>query len=130
MAKVSGNSGDVTVAGAQVAELIDFSWDEGVEIIDSSAIGDDADVHLVGTTNWNGSITCHQDEADATGQEAMTVGASLAIVWHPRGNTSGNKSYTGTVTIAGVGQSVARNAVLARSFTVTGNGALVIATVA
>ena len=129
MAKVSGNNGDVTVAGNQVAELVDFSWDEGVEIIDSSAIGDDADVHIVGTTNWTGSITCHQDEADTTGQEAMTIGASLALVWYPRGNTAGNKSYTGTVSIATIGQSVARNTTLARTFSVTGNGALVIATI-
>ena len=129
MAKASGNSGDVTVAGNQVAELVDFSWDENAEVIDSSAIADAADVHIVGTTNWSGSLTCHQDEADTTGQEAMTVGASLAIVWYPRGNTTGNKMYTGTATIATVGQSVARNSTLARTFSVTGNGALVISTV-
>lgn len=130
MAKVSGNNGSVTVAGNVVAEMVDFSWDKNVEIIDSSAIGDDDDVHLVGTGNWSGSITCHQDEADTTGQEAMAAGTSLAVVWYPRGNSSGNKSYTGTMTIATESQSVARNTTLARTFSVTGNGALVTATVA
>ena len=130
MAKVSGNNGSITVAGNVVAEVVDFSWDKNVEIIDSSAIGDDDDVHIVGTGSWSGSITCHQDEADTTGQEAMTAGTSLAVAWYPRGNSSGNKSYAGTMTIATEGQSVARNSTLARTFSVTGNGALVTATVA
>lgn len=128
MANHTGASGLVTVAGATVAELVDMSWDEGCEIIDDSELTDTADTHKSGSTNWSGSITCHWDETDASGQEAMTIGASLALVWKPEGATTGDATYTGTATIESIGIAVTRNAIISRTFGVKGTGALTIGT--
>jgi len=129
MANQLGNNGVVTVAGNVVAELVDFSWDESCAIVDNSALGDAADTHLAGSTNASGSINCFWDATDTTGQEAMTVGASLALIFLPEGNTSGDISYSATVTIEPVGVSNTRNAITTRAYTVNVNGAITKGTV-
>ena len=129
MANQLGNNGVVTVAAAVVAELVDFNWDESCAIVDNSTLGDDADTHLAGSTNASGAINCFWDATDATGQEVMTVGASLAIVFLPEGNTTGDISYSATATIESVGVANTRNAITTRAYTVNINGAITKGTV-
>jgi len=129
MANLLGNNGEVTVAGTAVVNLLDFSWDSGVAIVDNTPLGATADTHLVGTVNHNGSMNCLFDSADTTGQEACTIGASLAIIWLPEGDTVGKPSYTSTATISSVGIAVAKNTVITRSFGLTINGDITIGTV-
>ena len=124
-----GNDGVVTIAANVVAEISSFSVDEGANTADDTALGDTADSHLVGTTNWSGSIECYWDESDTTGQGAMTIGASVAVIFLPEGNTSGDVSRTGTATIEGKSQSNTLNGIVTQSFTLKGNGALVDGTV-
>ena len=129
MANQLGNNGVVTVAGNVVAELVDFSWDESCAIVDNSALGDAADTHLAGSTNASGSINCFWDATDTTGQEAMTVGASLAPIFLPEGYTSGDISYSTTVTSEHVCVSNTRHAITTRAYTVNVNGAITKGTV-
>lgn len=124
MANHIGNSGDVTITAAVVAEVLDFTLSEGVEIVDNSAISDAADTHLAGTTNWSGSVNCFWDETDAAGQESMTIGASVTIHLRPEGAGTTNIDFNGTATIESIERSTARNSIVTASFTFTGNGAL------
>ena len=92
--------------------------------------GDAADTHLAGSTNASGSMNCFWDATDATGQELLTVGASVSIVFLPEGNTTGDISYTAaTTTIESVGVAVTRNGITTRAYTLNISGAIVQGTV-
>lgn len=124
MANHSGNSGDVTVGANIVAEVLDFSLTESAATIENSALGDAADTHIVGSTNWNGSINCYWDETDSTGQEAMTIGASVALHLRPEGAGTTNIDFNGTATIETIERGLSRNGMVTAAFTFKGNGAL------
>ena len=124
MANISGNSGDVTISANIVAEVLSFSLTEGVNVIDDTVIGDAADTHLVGTTNWSGSLSCFWDDTDATGQEAMVIGASLEVHLRPEGAGTGNIDFNGTASITSIERAVANNAIVTANFSFQGNGAL------
>jgi len=124
MANQLGNNGTVEIGGNEVAEMIDFSYDEGVAIIDNTPLGASADTHLAGTTNANGTMNCMWDKSDATGQEALTIGASVSIVFYPEGNSSGKRSETATATVESVGVAVAKNTVITRNYGLNINGAI------
>lgn len=126
----SGVDGAVTVSGNTVAEIKGFSVDESANTFDDSNLNDAAETHIVGRTSWNGSIECHWDEGDTTGQEAMTIGATITVVLLPEGNTSGDVSLSGTATITARALAVADQAVISQTFTLKGNGALTRSTVA
>ena len=124
MANISGNSGDVTISANIVAEVLSFSLTEGVNVIDDTVIGDAADTHLVGTTNWSGSLSCFWDDTDATGQEAMVIGASLEVHLRPEGAGTGNIDFNGTASITSIERSVSNNAIVTANFSFQGTGAL------
>lgn len=124
MATHTGNNGSVLITAAVVAEVLSFSLSEGVNVVDDTVIGDSADTHLTGTVNWNGSIDCYWDETDSTGQEAMTIGASVALHLNPDGTSTGDIDFNGTATITAIERSVANNGIVTASFTFQGNGAL------
>jgi hypothetical protein len=124
MANLTGNDGDVTISAAVVAEVLSFSLTEGVNVIDDTVIGDAADTHLVGTTNWSGSLSCFWDDTDAAGQEAMTIGASVEVHLRPEGAGTGNIDFTGTASITSIERAVANNAIITANFSFQGTGAL------
>lgn len=129
MATFIGNDGVVKIGANTVAEVTSWSLTQGAATADDTALGDTWDSHLVGTANWSGSISCWWDDTDATGQGAMTVGASVSLVLLPEGATVGDAEYTGTATITGIESSGSNNATVTASFSFTGNGALTIGTV-
>lgn len=124
MANHTGNTGSVTIGAAVVAEVLSFSLSEGVNVIDDTVVGDAADTHQVGTANWSGSISCYWDETDATGQEAMTIGASVVVHLLPEGAGSTNIDFTGTASVTSIERSVANNSIITANFSFQGNGAL------
>lgn len=130
MANHTGVDGTVTVSGNTIAEVKGFSVDEAANTIDDSTLNDAAETHQVGRTSWNGSIECHWDESDTTGQEAMSIGASVSVVLMPEGSDSGDVSLTGTATITARSIAVADQAIISQTFSLKGNGALVRGTVA
>ena len=124
MANHTGNSGTVLITAAQVAEVLSYSLTEGINVIDNTVIGDAADTHAVGTTNWSGSVSCFWDETDSTGQEAMTIGASVALHLLPEGAGSTNIDFNGTASITSIERAVTNNGVITANFSFQGSGAL------
>jgi len=124
MANISGNSGKVEVGANTVAEVLSFSLSEGVSVIDDTIIGDAADTHIVGTTNWSGSVSCFWDDSDTNGQEAMTIGASVTLHLVPEGAGTGNIDFNGTASITGIERSAANNSIVTANFTFQGTAAL------
>lgn len=124
MATISGSAGLVKVAAATVAELTGFSIEETANTIGDTQLTDTADTHLAGRTSFSGSIDCNFDSSDSTGQEAMTIGASISLTFQPAGTGSGLPEYTGTATITGRSMAIADETTVSQSFSITGNGAL------
>ena len=125
MANHIGVDGLVTVGGVTVAELKGFSIEESVNAIDNSTINDTASSAIAGRSSWTASIECQWDDTDATGQGAMTIGATAALVFKPEGATTGDANFTGTAIVTSVSKAIADEAVITQSFSLTGVGALV-----
>lgn len=125
MAITTGVGGIVTIGGNVVAEINGFSFDESATAISDTGLNDAAETNLGGRTSWSGSIEVMWDKADATGQGAMTIGASVAIVFKPEGATTGDRTFTGNAIITGRSQAVADEAIITQTFTLQGTGVLV-----
>jgi len=124
MANHSGNGGVVKIGTNTVAEVLSWSLTEGINVMDDTVTGDTDDTHKVGTKNWNGSINCYWDDTDATGQEAMTTGASVALHLQPDGDTTGDIDFNGQASITGITRDPANNSIVTANFTFQGDGAL------
>jgi len=125
MANHTGVDGLVTIGGVTVAELKGFSIEESANAIDNSTINDAASSVVAGRTSWTATIECQWDETDTTGQGAMTVGATVAVIFKPEGDTTGDANFTGSALITSVSRAIADEAVISQSFSLTGQGALV-----
>ena len=122
-----GKEGSITVGGNVVAEMVDFNFTERVTLVLDTALGEDWETHQNGTKSWDGGITAMLDPDDTLGQEALTNGASVALVLLVEGTATGKARYSGTVTIEEIGVAVTNNnEVTNRSFTFKGNGAMTI----
>jgi hypothetical protein len=116
MATHHGKDGTVKVGANTVAEIMSWSLDESADTVEDTAMGDSAKSYIVGTTDASGSMECHWDETDTTGQGALTVGSSVTINLYPEGADTGDTYATGTALINSVGVSVDMGSIVSRSF--------------
>jgi hypothetical protein len=124
MATVDGNDGVVKVGSNTVAEVTDFSITETVQTKDDTAMGDPWMTKKPGFKSWSGSLTCHWDDTDTTGQGAMTAGSEVTLNLYPEGDTTGDYQLTGSAIITSVGVTNNKDGIVSRSFSFEGNGAL------
>lgn len=121
-----GVEGVVKVGSVTIAEVTQFEVTTSVAPVVDTALGDTWETHIPnsGMKKWSGSLTCHWDETDTTGQGALTIGASVTLNLYPEGSTTGDIYYSGTCTITELGISVNEGETIKRSFSFVGNGAL------
>lgn len=124
MATHWGNEGTVKIGANAVAEIDNFRVSEEAATVDDTSMGDAWETHIVGRKSWSGNLTCHWDETDSTGQEALVVGASVTLNLYPEGASTGDRYCSGTATITSVEVSVPKDGVISRTFNFKGNGAL------
>lgn len=129
MATHHGKLGTCKVGANTVAEIKSWSLDESADTVEDTAMGDSSKTYIVGTTDASGSITCHWDETDTTGQGAMTVGASVTLNLYPEGADSGDYFATMTALITGVGVSVDMGDIIERSISFQASGGVTWGTV-
>lgn len=129
MANHKGSEGVVKIGANTIAEIRDWSISESAEIIDDTTMGDSARTKKAGLTSASGSMTCYWDETDSTGQEAMTIGASVTLNLYPEGATTGDTYATGTVIITEVGVSATAEGMVERTFSYEATGAITWGTV-
>lgn len=127
MATHHGNEGAVYIGANAIAEVTAWSYSESIDLVEDSAIGDTTKTYKTGLKDGSGSVTCHWDETDTSGQLAATVGASITLNLYPEGNTSGDAYYTGTVIVESVEVSGDMGSIVGR--TIGFKGALTAATV-
>jgi hypothetical protein len=124
MATHIGNAGSVEIGANTVAEMISWSLTENATTMDDTVAGDASQSHKTGTLSWSGSINCYWDETDTNGQEAMTVGASVALHLLPDGAVADDIDFNGTATIESIERAQANDAIVTANFTFKGNGDL------
>lgn len=128
MATHHGKEGVVTAGGTAVGELTSFTIETTGDVVEDTQLSDSTKSFLAGRTSFSGTLEMNYDEADAQ-QETLTAGSSISFVLLPEGNTSGDQSFTGTGIVTGMSINNAMDAIVSRSVTFQGTGALTKSTV-
>jgi len=128
MATHHGKEGVVTVGGTAVGELTGFTLETTGDVVEDTALTDATKSFITGRTSFSGTLEMHFDETNVQ-QESLLAGASIAFILLPEGNTSGDASYTGTGIVTGMSINNTMDAIVSRTVTFQGTGALAVSTV-
>ena len=128
MATHHGKEGVVTAGGTAVGELTGFTLETTGDVVEDTALTDATKSFITGRTSFSGTLEMHFDETD-TPQETLLAGASISFVLLPEGNESGDTSYTGTGIVTGMSINNTMDAIISRTVTFQGTGALAVSTV-
>ena len=123
-----GKEGVVTVGGTGVGELTSFTLETTGDVVEDTALTDATKSFVAGRTSFSGTLEMHFDETDSP-QTSLVAGASLAFILLPEGNASGDRSFTGTGIVTGMSVNNSMDAIISRTVTFQGTGALTIGTV-
>ena len=125
MAVYKGSQGLVKLGGVTVAEVTAFTLTETGEVIETSNLGSTARTYVSGMSGFEGTIECHWDPTDTTGQGALSILANPTLDLYPEGDTTGDHYASGSSIITAISVSNPdNNSLVSCSFTFTGTGAL------
>jgi hypothetical protein len=126
MATYRGKDGHIRIGGTNVvANLTQFEFTETGDTVETTVLGDTWRTHAPTQQSWEGGGSGYYDRTDATGQELIDVGSSIAIGFYPEGvNTTGDVVYSGTGVVTSVKRSLQYEGNVEFEFTCKGNGAL------
>jgi len=128
MATHHGKEGQVKVGGTACGELTGFTIETTGDVVEDTNLVAATKTFKTGRTSFSGTLEMHFDEG-STQQEALLAGASIAFILLPEGAASGDASYTGTGIITGMSINSSMDAIIARTVTFQGTGALTVGTV-
>ena len=128
MATHHGKEGVVTAGGTAVGELTSFTLETTGDVVEDTQLSDATKSFVAGRTSFSGTLEMHFDETD-TPQTTLVAGASIAFILLPEGNASGDRSFTGTGIVTGMSVNNSMDAIVSRTVTFQGTGALTIGTV-
>ena len=128
MATHHGKEGVVKAGSNVIGEVGSFTLETSADVVEDPQLSDATKSFLAGRTSFSGTLEMHYDETD-TAQETLTVGSSISFTLLPEGNDSGDQSFAGSGIITGMSINNAMDAVVSRSVTFQGTGALTKGTV-
>ncbi len=128
MATHHGKEGVVTAGGTGVGELTGFTLETTGDVVEDTALTDATKSFVAGRTSFSGTLEMHFDETDSP-QTSLTAGSSIAFILLPEGNSSGDRSFSGTGIVTGMSVNNSMDAIVSRTVTFQGTGALTIGTV-
>jgi hypothetical protein len=128
MATHHGKEGVVKAGGTAIGELSGFTLETTADVVEDTQLSDATKSFLAGRTSFSGTLEMSYDETDSP-QQTLTVGSSIAFILLPEGDTSGDESFTGSGIVTGMSVNNAMDAVITRSVTFQGTGALTRGTV-
>ena len=128
MATTHGKQGVVTAGGTAVGELTGFTLETTGDVVEDTALTDSTKSFVAGRTSFSGTLEMHFDKSDSP-QESLTAGSSISFVLLPEGNTTGDQSLTGTGVVTGMSVNNSMDAIVSRTVTFQGTGALTKGTV-
>lgn len=132
MANHTGSEGTVKVGANAIAEIRSYSVEQTGDTVEDTTMGDAWRTHKSTLKSWTGSVDVFWDEADTTGQGALTVGSSVTMNFYPEGATAGtSETYlTGTALVTGVTVTASYDGMVESTLTVQGVGTLTSSTLA
>lgn len=130
MAVHKGSEGTVKIGANQILEIVDWALTETADTIDTTSMGDSARTFVPSLKSASGSVACRWDEADTTGQGAMTAGAEVTMNVYPEGAVTGDTYATFSAIITEEGKSSSFDGLVEASFSFQVNGVVTWGTVA
>tara|TARA_S200002703_G_scaffold81462_1_gene70246 strand:- start:782 stop:1171 length:390 start_codon:yes stop_codon:yes gene_type:complete len=129
MATHVGTSGVVKVGTDTVAEVTGFTIDQSNDTVEDTSLTDTSKTYKVLRSDATGTVECHWDETDTTGQGALTIGAEVTLNLYPEGADAGDTYYTGTAIVTSLSQAVTLDGVISRTINVQFSGGVSTTTV-
>jgi predicted secreted protein len=135
MATLTGNNGQITIAGTGVLNVRNFSCDITSDTIEETTMLDDTRQYLKGLSSWSGSADVYVDTANLTGGASAigqlittggTVGDSGAAVVLALDSSGGTllKKLSGTAIITGFTINSSMDGMVEGSISFQGSGAV------
>ena len=128
MATHHGKEGVVTAGGSGIGELTGFTLETTADVVEDTALTDATKSFVAGRTSFSGTLEMNYDETDSP-QQTLTAGSSISFILLPEGNSSGDESFSGTGIVTGMSVTNGMDAIITRSVTFQGTGALTRGTV-
>ena len=128
MATHHGKEGVVTAGGTAVGELTSFTLETTADVVEDTALTDSTKSFVTGRTSFSGTLEMNYDETDSP-QQTLTAGTEIAFILLPEGNASGDEKFSGSGIITGMSVNNSMDAIVSRTVTFQGTGALTIGTV-
>ena len=128
MATHHGKEGVVKAGGTAIGEITGFTLETTADVVEDTELSDSTKSFLAGRTSFSGTLEMSYDETDSP-QQTLTAGTSIAFILLPEGATSGDESFTGSGIVTGMSVTNGMDAVITRSVTFQGTGALTRGTV-
>jgi hypothetical protein len=127
MANHTGSEGAIKIGANTVAEVRSFGINISADTTEDTIIGDTAKTFKLTQYEWDADIDVFWDEADTTGQGAMTIGSTVSITLGPEGVATTDMGFAGSAIVTSIGHKVTHNGMVETSIKVKGTGALTIA---
>jgi|TARA_R100000656_G_scaffold108294_1_gene80375 hypothetical protein len=130
MAVVHGKEGVIKAGGSAIGDVTGFTLETTGDVVETTCLGESVKSFTAGTTSFSGSIDMNFNGASGTPtQTTLTAGSSIAFIVYPEGASSGDRTFTGSGIITGMSTNNSLDAMVTRSVTFQGTGALTISTV-
>ena len=128
MATHFGKEGVVTAGGTGIGELTGYTLETTADVVEDTQLSDATKSFVAGRTSFSGTLEMSYDETDSP-QQTLTAGTSIAFILLPEGNASGDEKFSGSGIITGMSVNNSMDAIVSRTVTFQGTGALTRATV-
>ena len=128
MATHHGKEGQVTSAGTVIGNVTGFTLDTTHDTVEDTQLSSTTKSFVAGRGTFTGSVDMLYDETD-TPQTTLLTGRTLAFVFLPEGNTTGDESFSGSGIVTGMSIAVPLDGPVTRTVSFQGTGALTIGAV-
>ncbi|HZQ01415.1 MAG TPA: hypothetical protein VFB13_17855 [Reyranella sp.] len=116
MALHHGKDGVVKSGANAIASVTAWKFTGKIDLVESAVMGATNKTYLEGLTDFDGTVDCYLDPTDATGQETLTVGASVTLTLYPQG-VSATANWVISAIITQLDAQASMTEVVKRSFT-------------
>jgi len=124
MATHAGKEGIVKVGVNTILQVKDWSIEQTGDVVEDTAMGDQARTFLPTLESWSGSLSVHWDEEDVNGQGALQINSVVQLEVYPEGDQLGDIYFTGSAIITGITRDAAFDGAVNAAYTFQGSGAL------
>lgn len=100
MAIKTGSGGKIKIGSDVIASVENWTLNETSGIARTEPLGSTATTKAATIKDGSGSLSCNMDPADASGQEALSAGASVSMTLmpHTEASTEPQRAFTAIIT--------------------------------